>query len=173
MTTKTKASVTMQGKSLTLEGNELKVGDMAPKFTLTDTAMNQVTRENFAGRILVISTVPSIDTPVCDAQVRRFNTEATKMSGDVEIIAVSMDLPFAQKRWCANAGIDRVKTLSDYKTGQFAKDYGLLIKDLQLIARSVMITDKNHKIKYIQLVNEISREPDYEEVLRALVEITK
>jgi thiol peroxidase len=165
--------VTMQGKPLTLEGHELKIGDKAPRFTLTAPDMNTVTMENFAGKTLVISTIPSLDTPVCDAQVRRFNDEAAKMSNDIKILAISMDLPFAQKRWCGNAGIDNVKTLSDYKTRQFAKDYGLLIKELNLIARSVLILDKNHKVRYIQLVNEVGQEPNYEDALKALAEITK
>jgi thiol peroxidase len=173
MAIKTKQTVTMQGKSLTLEGNEVKIADKAPRFTLTDNNMNNVTMEDFAGKTLVILTLPSLDTSTCDAEARRFNTEAAKMSGDIKILAVSMDLPFAQKRWCAQAGIDKVKTLSDYKTGQFAKDYGLLIKELRLIARAVLILDKNHKVRYIQLVDEVSREPDYEEVLKALAEITK
>lgn len=172
MTTKTKQTVAMQGKPLTLEESELKVGDKAPRFTLTDNDMNNVTTEDFAGKTLVILTLPSLDTPTCDSETRRFNTEASKMPGDIRILAVSMDLPFAQKRWCANAGVDKVKTLSDYKTGQFAKDYGLFIKELRLIARAVLILDKNHEIRYIQLVDDISREPDYEEVLKALVEVT-
>jgi len=169
---KTKDKVTMKGNPLTLVGDTVKAGDKAPNFTLTDNDMNQVTLEKYAGKVLVISTVPSLDTPVCSAQVRRFNVEAAKMAKDVQILAVSMDLPFAQKRWCGASGVDKLQTLSDYKTGQFAIDYGLLIEELQLIARSVIILDKNHKVKYVQVVKEVSQEPDYEAVLGALKEAT-
>jgi thiol peroxidase len=167
----TKNKITMKGNPLTLAGNEIKVGDRAPNFALIDPDMKQVTMENFAGKILILSTVPSLDTPVCDAQVRRFNQEAANLSKDMQILAISMDLPFAQKRWCGNAGVDRVKTLSDYKTGQFALDYGLLIEELQLIARAVLIIDKSRKVQYVQLVKEVSEQPDYESILKALKEL--
>lgn len=173
MITEIKNKVTVNGNPLTLAGNELKVGDKAPNFVLMNNNMKEVTLEHYAGKVLVIATLPSLDTPTCDMEVKRFNNEAIKMSDDIQILAISMDLPFAQKRWCANAGVDRVHTLSDYKTGQFSIDYGLLIEEMQLSARAVFILDKNHNINYIQFVSDISKEPDYEEVLRALKEIAQ
>jgi len=110
--------------------------------------------------------VPSLDTPTCDTETRTFNKKATELSENVNILTVSKDLPFAQKRWCAAAGVDRVKTLSDYKPTTFAKDYGILIKELQLLTRAVFIIDENQKIKYIQFVEEVSEEPNYEEILK-------
>ena len=149
-----------------LEGNCLKVGDTAPDFTLLDTNLKPVHLKDYKGEIVVLSTVPSLDTPTCDTETRTFNKKATELSENVNILTVSKDLPFAQKRWCAAAGVDRVKTLSDYKPTTFAKDYGILIKELQLLTRAVFIIDENQKIKYIQFVEEVSEEPNYEEILK-------
>ena len=159
-------TITLSGNAMHLEGNCLKVGDTAPDFTLLDTNLKPVHLKDYKGEIVVLSTVPSLDTPTCDTQTRTFNKKATELSENVNILTVSKDLPFAQKRWCAAAGVDRVKTLSDYKPTTFAKDYGILIKELQLLTRAVFIIDENQKIKYIQFVEEVSEEPNYEEILK-------
>ncbi len=158
--------VTMKGESIVLVGHEVKVGDRAPDVELVDTAMQPVSLSSFFGKVLVISAVPSLDTPVCDLETRRFNDEASKLGDDVQIITVSMDLPFAQKRWCGAAGVERVTTLSDYRTGDFGDLYGVFIKDLHLLARAVFVLDRKATVRYIQLVPEIAQEPDYEAILR-------
>ena len=138
-----------------------------PECTLQDTAMSPVRLSDFRGRKLVIATVPSLDTPVCDTEVRRFNAEAAAM-GDVAIVAVSTDLPFAQARWCGAAGIDAVTTLSDHLHAAFGQATGLLIKELRLLARAVLVVGPDGKVEYVQLVEEITQEPDYDAVLQAL-----
>ena len=158
--------ITLSGNTMHLEGNCLKVGDTAPDFTLLDTNLKPVTLKDYAGKVVILSTVPSLDTPTCDTETRTFNKKATDLGEKVNILTISKDLPFAQKRWCAAAGVDRVKTLSDYKPSSFAKDYGVLIKELQLLTRAVFVIDENQKIKYIQFVEEVSKEPNYEEILK-------
>lgn len=167
-----KGLVTFQGNPLTLLGNEIGVGDKAPDVTLTANDMTSVTLSSFKGRVCIISAVPSLDTPVCDTETRRFNEEAGKFGKDTQVITVSMDLPFAQKRWCGAAGIERVKTLSDYKDSSFGNSFGVLIKELKLLARSIFIADCEGIVRYIQLVKEITTEPDYSAVLKAVEEIT-
>ncbi|MBM4103979.1 MAG: thiol peroxidase [Planctomycetes bacterium] len=166
-----KGVVTFKGGPLTLVGAELKVGQKAPEAVLTANDMSEVRVSSFAGKIVVLSCVPSLDTPVCDTQTRKFNQKAGQMSGDVVVLTVSMDLPFAQKRWCGAAGVDCVKTLSDYKGAKFASAYGLLIKELHLLARAVIVLDKKQTIQYIQIVPEIAAEPDYDAVLKAVKQI--
>ncbi len=158
-------SVTMQGRPLTLVGQEREAGDRAPDFEALDPDLSPVRLSSFKGKIVVISSVPSLDTPVCDLETRRFNQEAGKLGDDVVILTVSMDLPFAQKRWCGAAGVDRVITVSDHRDAQFGTAYGVLIKELRLLARCVFVLDRQGIIRYIQLVKEISQEPDYDEVL--------
>lgn len=159
-------TVTMKGNPLTLVGDELKVGDLAPDFKVIDNEMMPVKfHRTYRGKIVLISSVPSLDTPVCDMETRKFNEEAQKLSDDVEIITISMDLPFAQKRWCGQNGINRVKTYSDYLKADFGKKYGVLIKELRLLARCIFLVDRDMKIRYIQLVKEITEEPNYEEVI--------
>ncbi|MCK4547192.1 MAG: thiol peroxidase [Candidatus Eisenbacteria sp.] len=160
--------VTIEGGPLTLSGDEVKVGDKAPDCDVLDNDLNPVKLSGFAGKVLVISAVPSLDTPVCDTETRRFNDEATKLGPDVVILTVSMDLPFAQKRWCGAAGVDRVKTVSDHRDASFGAAYGVLIKELRLLARAVFVVDKEGVIRYIQLVKEVTDEPDYESVLEAV-----
>lgn len=160
--------ITFKGTPLTLTGPELKVGDKLPNATLTANDLSPVELASFQGKVLVVSTVPSLDTPVCDKQTRRFSEEAAKLSEEIEIVTVSLDLPFAQKRWCGAAGVENMQTLSDYKDRQFAQDAGLLIKELQLLARGVIIADAEGTVKYIQIVPEVGSEPDYAEVLKAL-----
>lgn len=160
--------VKMNGKPMTLWGNPVNVGQKAPNFKVLDKNMKEVKLSDYKGKTVVISSVPSLDTPVCDAQTHRFNTEATRMGRDVVILSISMDLPFAQKRWCDSSGVDRVETLSDYRDGEFGESYGLMIKELRLLTRSVIIVDPNGTIRYMQIVPEISQEPNYSEVLEEL-----
>lgn len=164
-----KRTVTMQGRTMTLIGDEIKPGMPAPDFKVIDNDMLPMKfSRTYKGKITVISVVPSLDTPVCDLQTRRFNTEAEALDPDINIITISMDLPFAQKRWCQAAGVKRLRTFSDYQKAAFGKLYGVLIKELRLLARSVFIVDKDGLIKYTQIAPEAAKEPDYEEVLTAL-----
>ena len=146
--------VTFQGNPLTLEGTQVKVGDTAPDFTVVDNDLNPFKLSDTKGK-RVFLTVPSLDTPVCDTEVRRFNQEAAKL-GDVTIYTISMDLPFAQGRWCGGAEIDKVKTVSDYKDREFGKNYGVYINELGLLSRAVFVIDENNKIVYVEYLNEIS-----------------
>jgi thiol peroxidase len=160
--------ITMRGNPLTLVGQELKEGDPAPDFEVLDNGLSPVKLSSFKGKVCVISSVPSLDTPVCDMETRRFNQEAGKLSADVQILTISMDLPFAQKRWCGAAGVDKVVTLSDHRNASFGTAYGVLIKELRLLARAVFVLDREGIIKYIQIVKEVSEEPVYEAVLDAV-----
>ncbi len=159
--------ITMKGNPLTLEGRELGIGEAAPDVELMNNDLAPVRISSFRGKVCILSSVPSLDTPVCDLETRRFNEEAGKLGEDVAIVTISMDLPFAQKRWCGSAGVDKVITLSDYKERSFGKEYGVLIKELKLLARCIFVLDREGIIQYIQLVSEVSREPDYEAVLDA------
>ena len=160
--------VTFKGNPVTLMGAALKVGDTAPDFSVVDTTMTPITLASYAGKIKIISAVPSLDTPVCDTETRRFNQEAANLPASVVILTISLDLPFAQKRWCGAAGIDRVTTLSDYRDRSFGLAYGLLIKELMLLCRSVFIIDATDTIRYIQHVPEVTQEPDYADILSAV-----
>jgi thiol peroxidase len=163
-----KGIVTMRGNPLTLIGEEVKVGNPAPDFIVLDNNLSPVKFSSYRGKICIISSVPSLDTPVCDIETRKFNEEAGRLGEDVVILTISMDLPFAQKRWCAAAGVNRVQTLSDHRDASFGTSYGVLIKELRLLARAVFLVDRKGVLQYVQLVKEISKEPDYEEVLNAL-----
>ena len=169
--TERKGAVTFQGNSLTLVGNEVKVGDRAPEAALTDNELKPVSLSSFRGRICVISSVPSLDTPVCDMETRRFNEEAGKLGQDTAILTVSMDLPFAQKRWCGASGVSRVTTLSDYRGAEFGNSWGVFVKELYLLARCVFVVDREGMVRYVQLVREIASEPDYASVLEAVREV--
>ncbi len=160
--------VTMKGNPMTLTGHALKVGDMAPDFEVTGNDMKPVKFSSFSGKVCIISAVPSLDTPVCDMETRRFNKEAAALGPDVVILTISMDLPFAQKRWCGAAGVEKVITLSDYKTAGFGTAYGVLIKEMRLLARAVFVTDKKGVIQHIQIVKEIAEEPDYSAAINAV-----
>ena len=160
-------AITFKGNPMTLEGNEVKAGQQAPDFTLTANDMSAKTLKDFAGKVKVISVVPSLDTPVCDRETRRFNEEAANLGDNIVVLTVSMDLPMAQKRWCAAAGIDKVVTLSDFKTHEFGKKWGVRIKELGLLARSVFVVDKNDKVTHVELVKEVAEEPNYDRVLEA------
>jgi thiol peroxidase len=160
--------ITLHGNPLTLVGTQLKVGDIAPDFEVLDNDLKPVNLSSFKGKVCVLSAVPSLDTPVCDMETRRFNDEAGKLDDNVAILTISMDLPFAQKRWCGAAGVDRVVTLSDHRDATFGKAYGVLIKELRLLARVIFVLDRNGIVQYIQLVKEVGEEPDYNDVLRAV-----
>ncbi|MEI6305785.1 MAG: thiol peroxidase [Deltaproteobacteria bacterium] len=159
--------ITFKGNPMTLIGPELKVGDKAPDFSVVDNGLAQVTLASSAGKIRIISAVPSLDTPVCDTETRRFNQEAANLTNDVVLLTISVDLPFAQKRWCGAAGIDRVTTLSDYRTRSFGKNYGVLIKELLLLSRTIFVIDAKDTIRYIQRVSEVTSEPNYAAVIDA------
>ncbi|MCR8743872.1 thiol peroxidase [Romboutsia lituseburensis] len=158
--------VTFQGSPLTLEGTQIKVGDTAPNFTVVGNDLNPVSLDDTKGKRVFLS-VPSIDTAVCDMEVRRFNTEASKLN-NVEVYTISMDLPFAQARWCGAAGIENVKTVSDYKDREFSKNYGVYINELGLLSRAVFVIDENNKVVYVEYLQEITEEPNYEAALNAL-----
>jgi thiol peroxidase len=160
--------ITMKGNALTLVGTAIRKGDSAPDVRLLDNDLNPVDLSSYREKVLILSSVPSLDTPVCDMETRRFNEEAGKLGEDVEILTISMDLPFAQKRWCGAAGVDRVKTLSDHREAAFGEAYGVLIKELRLLARAVFVVDRNGAVQYVQLVKDIAEEPDYEAVLEAV-----
>ncbi|MBN2332144.1 MAG: thiol peroxidase [Deltaproteobacteria bacterium] len=160
--------ITIHGNPLTLCGDELQVGDTAPDFELLDNDLGKVKRSEFSGKVSVLCSVPSLDTPVCDMETRRFNQAAADLGDEVAIVTVSMDLPFAQKRWCGAAGIDKVITLSDHFNASFGIAYGVLLKELRLLARAVFVIDRQGIVRYRQLVKEVTDEPDYEAVLRAV-----
>jgi len=159
--------ITFKGNPFTLLGPELKTGDTAPDFTVVDNGLQPVSLATSAGKVRIISAVPSLDTPVCDTETRRFNQEAAALPGDVVVLTVSLDLPFAQKRWCGAAGIDRVVTLSDYQNRSFAGAYGVLIKELKLLTRAIFVVDAADVIRYIQIVPEVTSEPDYAAAIAA------
>lgn len=160
-------AVTMRGNPLTLIGPELKPGDKAPNVTLVGRDMKPVTLDNFKGKVKIIASIPSLDTPVCDAETRRFNEEAAKLPGDVQVLTVSMDLPFAAARWCGAAGIDKVTTLSDWRAAEFGQKYGALIKELHLLARAIFVLDKNDKLTHVEYVKEVANQPNFEATIEA------
>jgi len=169
----TKNTITFKGNPLALAGDPPKVGDPAPDFDVLDNDLSAVKLSALSGKTLVICSVPSLDTPVCDTEVRKFNEHATSLGNDIAVLVISMDLPFAQKRWCGAAGIKNVQTLSDHRDASFGNAYGVLIKDLRLLARAVFVVDKDGRIRYIQVVRELSNEPDYEAAFKALRETQK
>lgn len=160
-------AVTMKGNPVTLVGNEINVGDDAPDATLVANDLSEFKLSSLKGKKVILSVVPSLDTPICDLQTKFFNNEAANL-GDVEVVTISMDLPFAQKRWCGAAEADKVTTLSDHRDAAFGEAYGLVIKGVRLLARAIFIVDEEGTVKYKQLVPEITTEPNYEEALTAL-----
>ena len=157
--------ITFKGNPMTLLGPDVKPGDAAPEFTVVDNGLQPVTLGESKGKVRLITVVPSLDTPVCDTMTRKFNEQAAELPDDVVVYTVSLDLPFAQKRWCGNAGIEKVKTLSDYQERSFGQNYGVLIKELKLLARSVFVVDRNGTVAYREIVKEVTAEPDYEAAL--------
>ncbi len=160
--------VTLRGNPVILLGEEISVGDEAPDFTVVANDLQPVKFSSFVGKTCIIASVPSLDTPVCDTETRRFNEEATALGPDVAVLTISMDLPFAQSRWCGAAGVEAVKTFSDHRDASFGLAYGVLIKDLRLLARAVFVVDKEGKIQYKEIVNEIATEPNFTAVLDAV-----
>ena len=160
--------ITFKGNPMTLCGQPVAAGVAAPDFRVVDNALQPVTLASSAGKIRLITVVPSLDTPVCDTMTRTFNQDAANLPENVVAYTISLDLPFAQKRWCGNAGIDKVQTLSDYQERSFALNYGLLIKELKLLARAVLVIDANDRISYLQIVPEVTAEPDYAAALAAV-----
>jgi len=158
----------MRGNPVTLVGPELKVGDAAPDFTVIANDLSQVRFSSFRGKVCIVSSVPSLDTPICDTQTRRFNEAAANLGPNVEILTISMDLPFAQARWCGAAGVERVRTLSDHRDASFGTSFGVLIKEFRLNARAVFVVDKEGRLRHVQIVPEIAQEPDYDAVLDAV-----
>ncbi|MCP4626196.1 MAG: thiol peroxidase [bacterium] len=160
--------ITFQGNPLTLIGSAVNVGDSVPDVALLGNDLSPVQLSAYKGKVCVISVVPSLDTPVCDTQTRKFNEEAGNLGENVAILTMSMDLPFAQARWCGAAGVDKVATLSDHRDAAFGEAFGLLIKELRLLARAVLVVDQEGIIQYNQLVKEVTEEPDYSAVLEAV-----
>ena len=164
-------AVTFKGQPLTVLGDPVQVGEKAPDFTVIDTDLVERHLRDFAGKVKLIASVPSLDTGICDAETRRWNEEAANLGEDVVILTISADLPFAQKRWCGAAGVDRVITLSDHRDMSFALAYGTYVKELRLEQRAVFIVDKDDIIRYVEYVPEIAQHPNYEAALAALKEI--
>lgn len=163
--------VTFKGKPATLLGPDIKAGDAAPEFHVVDNSMQAVTLASNLGKVQIITVVPSIDTPVCDTMTRKFNEKAAQLPETVVVLTVSLDLPFAQKRWCGNAGIEKVRTVSDYQERSFGLNYGLLLKELKLLARAVYVIDKAGKVAYREIVKEVTAEPDYDAALAAAISL--
>ncbi len=164
-------AVTLRGAPFTLVGPELKAGSKLPDFTVVDNSLKPVHAADTKGSVRIFSVVPSLDTPVCDQQTHKFNDAAGKLNG-VKVYTVSMDLPFAQKRWCGAAGVDHVETLSDYQQASFGAATGTLIKELRLLARTVFVVDKDNTVRYVEYVPEVGQHPDYEKALAAARELS-
>jgi thiol peroxidase len=163
----------MKGKPFTLVGKQVKVGDSAPDFEVLANDLSPVKLSAFRGKVVVISSVPSLDTAVCDLQTRKFNEQAAALGDGVAVLTISMDLPFAQKRWCGAAGIENLQTLSDYRNAEFGGAFGLLIQELRLLARAVFVVDADGIIRYKQIVSELTKEPDYDSAIKAAREASK
>lgn len=165
-------ATTMRGNPLTLLGREVKPGEKAPDFDVVNDSLKPVNLAATSGAVRIFSVIPSLDTPVCDAQTRRFNEEAAQLPG-VDIYTVSMDLPFAQKRWCGAYGVDKVKMLSDHKSGSFGEQYGTLIKELRIESRAIFVLDKDNTVKHAEYVKEVADHPNYDAALSAARSLTK
>jgi thioredoxin-dependent peroxiredoxin len=163
--------ITMKGRPLTLVGPDIKIGDKAPDFTVLDATLANVKLADFDGKTKIISVTPSLDTPVCDLQLRRFNSEASSLPHDVVVLNISMDLPFAIGRFCTTAEIEKARALSDHREAAFGAAYGVLIKELRLLARSIFIIDKDNIARYKEIVPEQTNHPDYEMALRVLKKV--
>jgi len=161
-------AVTFKGQPLTLVGPELKPGEKAPDFTIIDQSLQPASLKDYAGKVILLSVVPSLDTGICSAQTKRFNEEAAQLPEDVAILTVSMDLPFAQARFCGAENIDRVKVLSDHRDASFAQAYGTLVKELRLESRAIFVIDRDGTIRYVEYVPEIASHPNYDAALQAV-----
>lgn len=160
--------ITFRGAPLTLSGTPVAVNGKAPDFSILANDLSPRTLADYAGKVLLISTIPSLDTGVCDMETRRFNQEAARLGSDVRILAISCDLPFAQARWCGAAGVDALETLSDHRDLSFGAAYGVVIKELRLLTRAIFVVNRSGVITYIEIVPEVSHEPDYEAALAAV-----
>ena len=167
----TKGIFAAKGNPLTLLGNQIRVGDTAPEIIASDNTLKDVKLSDFKGKVVVVSVFPSIDTGVCATQTRTFNKRATELSGDVVILTISKDLPFALGRFCAAEGINNIHTLSDFKFSKFGLEYGFLIKENQLLARGVVVIDKNGVVKYKEITKDILDEPNYDLAIAAVKEL--
>ena len=163
-----KGIITFKGNPLTLVGNEVKIGQKAPDFVAIGNDLSPVKFSSYFGKLSIISSVVSLDTPVCEIQTKKFNEEADRLGPNVVILTISMDLPFAQKRWCGAAGVNRLQTLSDHRDVSFGMAYGVLIKELRLLARAVFIVDQKGILRYKEMVKEVTHEPDYDAALSEL-----
>lgn len=157
-------NITFGGNPLTLLGKEIKVGEKAPNFTALKMDMSPFSLEEFKGKVVVISVVPSIDTPVCELQTIRFNTEAYE-HGNINVITISVDLPFALNKFCANKGVDTAITLSDHKDLDFGMKYGFVLEELRLLSRGIIVIGKDGVVNYVEYVQEITNHPDYEKAI--------
>lgn len=157
--------ITFAGNPLTLLGSAVKVGDKAPVFAVVDKELKPVSLSDFQGKVKLISVTPSLDTPVCDLQARTFNEQAAALPDSIVVLNISMDLPFAIARFCANAGIKKIKTLSDHRDASFGMAYGVLIKELRLLSRSIFVIDQKDVITYIEMIPEITNAPNYDKAL--------
>ncbi|MFD2761852.1 thiol peroxidase [Lentibacillus juripiscarius] len=163
------ANVTFNQDPVTLLGNEISAGDQAPNFTVLSNDLKEVSLDDYKGKVKLIAAVPSVDTGVCAEETRRFNEEADKLD-NVQVLTISMDLPFAQSRWCAANGIKKLDTLSDHRDADFGEKYGVLMKELRLLARAIFVVDSNDKVTYVEYVSEVTNHPNYD---RALEEAQK
>lgn len=159
-------NVTFKDEPVTILGTEVKVGDTAPEFTVLANDLKEVSLEDYKGKVKLISVVPSVDTGVCSQQTKRFNEEADQID-NVHVLTISMDLPFAQKRWCAANGVEKVATLSDHRDADFGHKYGVLIKELRLLTRAIFVVDSNDKVTYVEYVSEATNHVDYDQALEA------
>ncbi|MBL3642920.1 thiol peroxidase [Peribacillus frigoritolerans] len=173
MTIERSSIVTFAGNPVTLIGSEIRVGDKAPNFEVLANDLSKVTLEDSKGKVRLISCVPSLDTGVCDAQTRQFNQLASNLGNDVEVLTISVDLPFAQKRWCGAAGIEQVQTLSDHFKMSFGTAYGTYIKEHRLECRAVFVVDENDVVRYVEYVPEITEHPNYEAAIKAIKSFIK
>lgn len=164
----TNENILFKGSKAAVVGPSLTAGAKLPPFKLTGVDMSDITNSSFAGKVLVLSVVPSLDTPVCAVQTKRFNSEAANLSADVVILTVSLDLPFAQKRWCAAEGVDRVVTASDYKYRGFGETFGVYLRDLGLLTRAIFIADKAGVVRYVDYVSDVGQEPNYDAAINQI-----
>src|SRR5690625_3127188 len=160
------ANVTFQNNPVSLLGTEVKVGEEAPNFKVLSNDLNETTLNDYKGKVKLISVVPSLDTGVCSKQTKRFNEEANKLE-NVQVLTISMDLPFAQGRWCGMEDVHDIEVLSDHREADFGKKYGVLIKELRLLTRSIFVVDSNDKVTYVEYVSEVTNHPDYDQALQA------
>lgn len=162
-----KGIVTMGGNPLTLSGEEIKLGDTAPEFTASNNDLSEFSSKELEGKVRVYSVVPSVDTKVCQMQTNRFNKEAAELKG-VDVVTISVDLPFAQGRFKEENSIEDIKLVSDYKDHDFGKKYGFLLKENQLLSRGIVVVDKDDKVKYVEYIKEVTDEPDYDKALEVI-----